>query len=107
MLGHRCGKCRESLEQLTHLPKRVNQPTYDIFRCRACGVVTAATMIESGTSRPPQMNENKSKQHTLQQHSLAVLDKKQESLRDFTNLPLDGSCKVLHRHWLPEEKSLN
>jgi len=34
-----CEKCGGALEQLTRLPK-FDHPTFDIFRCLACGVVS-------------------------------------------------------------------
>ena len=35
-----CEKCGGGLEQLTRLPKRFDHPTFDIFRCLACGFVS-------------------------------------------------------------------
>jgi uncharacterized Zn finger protein len=34
-----CEKCGGALERLTRLPK-FDHPTFDIFRCMACGVVS-------------------------------------------------------------------
>lgn len=34
-----CEKCGGLLEELTRLPKRFDHPTFDVFRCMACGVV--------------------------------------------------------------------
>lgn len=35
----RCQRCGGVLEAALHLPERVGQPAYDIFRCIACGFV--------------------------------------------------------------------
>ena len=35
-----CEKCGGALEQLTRLPKGFDHPTFDIFRCIGCGVVS-------------------------------------------------------------------
>ena len=35
-----CERCGGALEQLTRLPKRFDHPTFHIFRCLACGVVS-------------------------------------------------------------------
>lgn len=32
-----CPRCGEALRAAMHLPKRVGQPAYDIFRCVGCG----------------------------------------------------------------------
>lgn len=34
-----CERCGEVLEAALHLPERVGQPAYDIFRCVACGFI--------------------------------------------------------------------
>jgi hypothetical protein len=34
-----CEKCGGGLEQLTRLPRAFDYPTFDIFRCIACGFI--------------------------------------------------------------------
>ena len=34
-----CERCGETLRSALHLPARVGQPAYDIFRCVACGFI--------------------------------------------------------------------
>jgi len=34
-----CQRCGAALETALHLPERIGQPAYDIFRCLACGFV--------------------------------------------------------------------
>lgn len=35
----RCERCGGTLELALHLPERLGQPAYEIFRCIACGLV--------------------------------------------------------------------
>ncbi len=34
-----CQRCGGALEDAFHLPERIGQPAYDIFRCVACGLI--------------------------------------------------------------------
>lgn len=34
-----CERCGAALQIALHLPERIGQPAYDIFRCPACGFV--------------------------------------------------------------------
>jgi len=34
-----CERCGEALQAVIHLPERIGQPAYDIFRCVACGFI--------------------------------------------------------------------
>ena len=43
-----CRRCRAALEVALHLPARIGQPAYAIFRCAACGAVEWVAEAEDG-----------------------------------------------------------